>query len=403
MEDVTVESDDVHGYSSDGSAVCFANSSGTRYSYLTTAADAPVNDADLSKGFTIETFVKMDESWDAGTNGWSKFLVHTGNRSRLDGFAQTPWDYTASPTALGISNLREFQWTGVPQDPTKGDRTAWSGEIMPGAWSHVAIVGEQDGTLTMYVDGAPVLRNTSDALGLAANPHMPWIIGADWVDDAARNGWNGCVGETRIIDHATGPDEWLTARADLTGLTIDNAPTGELPAGSTVASLSGTGLPGATVDVRPAGAAAAPASVSVTAAAPAAAADAAASTVVGEDGRWTARFAQPLTAGSYDLAVAQALGTRSAEPTRVAFSIAAAAPGETPPGGQVPGSDTPGGDGAGAGGPSAGDPSASDPAATGADELASTGSDVVLPAILALVALVAGGAGVLLVRRRRHA
>ncbi|MDN4615935.1 metallophosphoesterase [Leifsonia sp. F6_8S_P_1B] len=426
LEDVTVASGDVHGYSSDGSAACFANSSGSRYSYLTTAADAPVNDADLSKGFTIETFVKMDASWDAAANGWSKFLVHTGNRSRIDGFAQTPWDYTASPTALGISNLREFQWTGVPQDPTKGDRTAWSGEIMPGAWSHVAIVGEEDGTLTMYVDGAPVLRNTSDALGLAANPHMPWIIGADWVDDAARNGWNGCVGETRIIDHATGPDEWLTARADLTGLTLTGAPTGQLPAGSTVAALSGTGLPGATVTVRPAGAAAAAVAATDVDAARAAvavaettalAADASATAVVGDDGKWTARFAQPLTAGSYDLAVAQSLGTRSADPARVTFSIAAAPgevppgetppgqtpPGQTPPGGEVPGGQVPGGDAPGGDESGTDDPATADPAASAQDELASTGSDLVLPAILALLALVAGGAGVILARRRRSA
>lgn len=392
LSDVTIESGDVHGYSSDGAAVCFADSSGSRYSYLTTDADAPVNDADLSKGYTIETFVKMDPAWDSGTNGWSKFLVHTGNRSKIDGFAETPWDWTASPTALGISNLREFQWTAVPGDPTKGDKTAWSGEIMVDTWAHVAIVGDpEDATVTMYVDGAPVLRNAMDAAGLAANPHMPWIIGADWVDDAARNGWNGCVGETRIIDHATGPAEWLTSRADLTGLTVSDAPTGELPAGSSVAALGGTGLPGATVRVD----GGVVAGMSTLAASEA---------VVAEDGTWSVPFAEPLSgAGSYQYAVTQALGSRASEPLAVSFSIAAAVdPGQEP----APGSGNGGGAAGGTGTGSAGTGSAGTGSAAGdrgAAHLAATGSEPVLPLGIALVALLAGGIAVIVRHKRARA
>jgi hypothetical protein len=388
LADVTIESDDVHGYSSDGSAVCFADSSGSRYSYLTTDADAPVNDADFSKGYTIETFVKMDPTWDAGTNGWSKFLVHTGNRSEIEGFGRTQWDWTASPTALGISNLREFQWTAVPGDPTKGDKTAWSGEIMKDSWAHVAVVGDpEDATVTMYVDGAPVLRNAIDAAGLAANPSMPWIIGSDWVDDAARNGWNGCVGETRIIDHATGPAEWLTSRADLTGLSVSDAPSGELAAGASVASLSGTGLPGATVRID-GGVVAGFSTMAVTEA------------TVAEDGTWSVPFGAPVTeAGSYQYAVTQALGTRSSDPVAVAFSIAAVDPGVDP---QPTSSPTPTSapDPSGTGGGSASTPADSASAASG---LALTGMAPFVSIGIALAALVAGGVVLLVLRRRRAA
>src|SRR3546814_17563713 len=77
----------ISDWSSDvcSSDLCFDNSSGSRYSYLTTATDAPINDADLTDGYTIETFVKMDADWDAAANGWSKFLTRTGNRSQMPG------------------------------------------------------------------------------------------------------------------------------------------------------------------------------------------------------------------------------------------------------------------------------------------------------------------------------
>ncbi|WP_300264750.1 LamG-like jellyroll fold domain-containing protein [Microbacterium sp.] len=315
--DVTIESSDVHGYSSDGAAVCFADSSAERYSYLTTAADAAINDADLSSGYTIETFVKLDAEWDASANGWSKALVRTGNRSHTD-MPPSQWDYTASPTALGISNLREFQYTSLSADATKGDRVNWSGEIMPDAWSHVAIVNDpQTKATTMYVDGAPVLRNAVDTVGMTWNEGMPWIIGADWSDDAARNGWHGCIGETRIIDRPTTPDEWLTQRADLSGLEIASAPSGALPIGTDSVELSGTGFPGAEIVVSSSTPGIARASF-------ASAADTSATVAtVNDDGTWTFALSE-LAAGAYDVTVAQALGARTSDPLSVSFEIAAA-------------------------------------------------------------------------------
>lgn len=247
--DVTV-TNATNPYSSDPGAVCFANSDqvGGRFSYLQSEAGTPVTTTTFPGGYTIESFVKMDATWDATKNGWSKAVVRSGNRSTLPGFAQTPWDYTASPTVLGISNLREFQFSEVPAPATKGDRVAWSGEIMVDTWQHVAIVGDPEKkTTTMYVDGAPVLRNATDTGGATINAGMPWILGADWVDDAARNGWHGCIGETRIVNHPTSPDQWLTARPELAGFAVDRQPEGSLPAGSGTTVVTGLGTPRATV------------------------------------------------------------------------------------------------------------------------------------------------------------
>lgn len=297
-EDVTIENTDVHGFSSDGAAACFDNSSGSRFSYLTTAADAAINNADLTQGYTIETFVKMDADWDAAANGWSKFITRTGNRS-LMGAPRTQWDWTASPTALGISNLREFQFTSLPADAAQGDRVNWSGEIMVGTWSHVAVVNDAAaGTTTMYVDGAPVLRNANNVVGQAGMADMPWIIGADWVDNAARNGWHGCVGETRIIDRPTTPDEWLTQRADLSGFTVAQAPEGTI-APDVPVIFAGTGLPGAEVRTAPGHA----------------------TTVVAADGTWELEISDGLVRGANSFELVQALGSRAGTPVAIEFEV----------------------------------------------------------------------------------
>lgn len=399
--DVTVVHGGVHGFSSDGAAVCFANSSADRFSYLTTAAGAPANAETFPDGYTIETFLQVDPSWTADANGWSKAVVRSGNRSQLPGMPWSQWDYTASPVALGVSNLRELQYTEVPGVTTKGDRTAWSGEILVDKWIHVAVVNDPAAaSTTMYVDGAPVLRNATDTGGQSIQATMPWLLGADWVDDGARNGWNGCIGETRVIDRPTTQAEWLTQRADLGTLAVTDAPSGDLAAGTTVTALRGTGAPGAVVTVTDTGAAGARAAAAVPA-------SLAGSAVVAADGTWTVTYAGALPAGRYAGQVVQALGTRASAPVDVAFALAAApvpgAPGGVPgaPGG-VPGA--PGGVPAAPGDPVLpGGSGGSGGSGASGGALARTGSDVAAVVLAALAALAIGGAGVLVRRRYRTA
>ncbi|WP_208004265.1 LamG-like jellyroll fold domain-containing protein [Labedella populi] len=391
--DVTIVKDDVHGYSSDGAAMCFSNAdqAAGRFSYLETAVDAPANDETFEDGYTLETFLKLDDSWTADKNGWSKAIVRSGNRSELPGMPWSQWDLTASPAALGISNLREFQYTEVPVETTKGDRTAWSGEIMTESWAHVAIVNDPGtSTTTMYVDGAPVLRNATDTLGQSINENTTWLFGADFVDNAARNGWNGCIGETRVLDHATGPAEWLTQRADLSTLSVD-APTGTLPWDTELTELSGTGFPGAEVTI---------ADAPVDAAARAAG-DLMGSTTVAEDGTWTVSFAGPLAAGDYDGSVFQALGARASDAVALDFAIAAA-PAEPTPEPSLPGT---GPDGPTIPGDSDGDsPADGDDAAgdSAGDDLAVTGATVAPWLVGSAIALLLAGAVIVIARARRE-
>lgn len=302
--DVTV-TDAVDPFSSDPGAVCFDNSNQTtgRFSYLQSVTGTPVTETTFPDGYTIETFVKMDAAWDATANGWSKAVVRSGNRETLPGMPWSQWDRTASPTALGISNLREFQFTEVPTATSKGDRTAWSGEIMVDTWQHVAVVNDPVArTTTMYVDGAPVLRNATDTGGASANAGMPWILGADWVDDGAKNGWHGCIGETRIVDHPTTQDQWLTARPALDGFLVDRSPAATLAAGTDTVVLSGHGTPRATVTLG---------------------GDLAATTTVTADGTW--RIVADVTGapGARRWTLTQGFGERTTDPVSGTFAVAA--------------------------------------------------------------------------------
>ncbi len=82
------------------------------------------------------------------------------------------------------------------------------------AWMHVAIVNDPAAKqTTMYIEGAPVLRNAVDAVGLATFD-LPWAVGAGLGNDGnLSGGFLGAMGEIRITPKPLPPAKWLTARA----------------------------------------------------------------------------------------------------------------------------------------------------------------------------------------------
>lgn len=140
-------------------------------------------------------------------------MTRDGKRGDLPGF--TGGDPESPPLLFAISSLREIQWEVVPDvSGARGAKANWSGEIIPDKWMHVAVVNDDTTHETiLFVEGAPVLRNTSDAPGLATlAANMPWVIGAGSWDGARADGFFGSVGEVRIVDRALQPIDWLTAR-----------------------------------------------------------------------------------------------------------------------------------------------------------------------------------------------
>ena len=65
----------------------------------------------------------------------------------------------------------------------------------------------------MYVEGAPVLRNSSNVVGLATlSATSQWVVGGGSWDGARADGFFGNIGEIRVAAAALAPAQWLTAR-----------------------------------------------------------------------------------------------------------------------------------------------------------------------------------------------
>lgn len=215
MGDVTW-STDKHRLSSAPGSVRFLNSDKTvgRLSAFLTAMGAPVNGRSFWTGYTIEAFVKIPADWDASKHRWGNLLGRQGNRGAVPGGYQGG-DPEASSVLFAISSLREVQWEVVPASNSRYAQTNWSGELIRNTWYHIAIVNDPaTATTTLYVEGAPVLRNVSNAaIGTRSqNSPLPWIIGAGWWDGVLDDGFYGWIGEMRLVGKPIPPEQWLTAR-----------------------------------------------------------------------------------------------------------------------------------------------------------------------------------------------
>jgi len=211
-----VWSSDHHRLSAAPGSVAFLNTNKNtpRMSYFLTDAAAPVNALTFTAtGYTIEAFVKIDKAWDKAKHAWMNIMTRDGKRGALPGF--DGGDPESPPMLFAISSLREVQWEVVPDVAGARDgKASWSGEIIAGTWVHIAIVNDPATHDTvMYVEGAPVLRNTSNVPGLATlSAASPWVVGAGSWDGDRADGFFGNIGEVRVVAEALPPNRWLTAR-----------------------------------------------------------------------------------------------------------------------------------------------------------------------------------------------
>jgi len=211
-----VWSSDHHRLSAAPGSVAFLNTDKNtpRMSYFLTDATAAINALTFtSTGYTIEVFIKIDKGWDKSKHAWMNIMTRDGKRGGLPGF--DGGDPESPPMLFAISSLREVQWEVVPDitGAREGD-ASWSGEIIAGTWVHIAIVNDPATHDTvMYVEGAPVLRNTSNVPGLATlSAGSPWVVGAGSWDGDRADGFFGNIGEVRVVAEALPSGKWLTAR-----------------------------------------------------------------------------------------------------------------------------------------------------------------------------------------------
>ncbi|MCR6478162.1 metallophosphoesterase [Variovorax sp. ZS18.2.2] len=201
-----------HPLSSAPGSLRFLNATKTRSAYFTTDKNSALNVETFPNGYTIEAFVNIDPAFDANLNGWMGIIYRLGARSQLPGFDSGDGDCALM---FAFSNLMEFQWEIAPTDQNT-NLTCWSGGVSAGQWLHVAIVNDPAASYstTMYVEGAPVLRNNTNMKGIRyVAPTQQIAIGCGQWDGNMSTGFLGNMGEIRIVGAPLSSDKWLTARA----------------------------------------------------------------------------------------------------------------------------------------------------------------------------------------------
>lgn len=186
------------------------------FTYFETGDDAPINNEKFEDGYTFETFINIDENF-SEDNHWMGFISRFGMRSQLDNL-NTDSDLEEPPAQGAISSLREIQWAFAESNDAVEGHSNWSSDVPAGQWLHVAVVdtgAQSDGTgsVTMFVNGAPVLRNAYGPHGLNGIDGKKWIIGGSTYADMLSSGFFGEIGEARFTDHALDKDQWLTEHA----------------------------------------------------------------------------------------------------------------------------------------------------------------------------------------------
>ena len=208
-----VWSDDHHYLSAAPGSVRFLNTNKNtpRLSYFLTDANAPINAQTLENGYTVEAFIKIDKNWTKANHEWMNIMTRDGRSGDLPGYAG---DGEAPPMLFAISSLREVQWEVVPSPAGPQAKANWSGEVIADRWIHIAIVNDPvSHDTTMYVEGAPVLRNVTNAKGLATlSPASQWVVGGGSWNLKRGDGFFGNIGEVRVVAAALTSSQWLTAR-----------------------------------------------------------------------------------------------------------------------------------------------------------------------------------------------
>ena len=205
--DAVTFSDDKHPLSADRGSLRWKD---PKFKHSTawfeTATGADINSEEFKDGYTMEAFLKLDEDWNADNNKWSNALIRDAS-----GTITHPEDEDGDPIQmLGVSSLRELRWYSYGENGEGFSN--WTHEVPKGKWMHIAVVNDPaDKSVTMYVDGSPILRDGYGPLGMGGNGDK-WLLGTSAWDNDKVDGWFGNIGEIRMVDHPIGPDQWLTAR-----------------------------------------------------------------------------------------------------------------------------------------------------------------------------------------------
>ncbi|MEV8032508.1 LamG-like jellyroll fold domain-containing protein [Streptomyces sp. NPDC086182] len=164
---------------------------------MTTSAQAALNSAKFTCGYTIETFIRLPDPFE-GDHAWMGILSWEGRNG--DAGKTTGWSPLEPTCSLNLSPERFLQFVVYPAGQD-ADPTSWSHALPVGRWTHVAVVNDGRRTV-LYVDGSKIARNPTQPSTGIATLGKPFVIGATQFDESFGQGFCGWMGDTRIVDHA---------------------------------------------------------------------------------------------------------------------------------------------------------------------------------------------------------
>jgi hypothetical protein len=177
-----------------------------RGAVLRAGANAPVNSLKFQSGYTIETFLKLPAPFE-GEHAWMGILSWEGRAG--DAGKHSGWSDDEPTCSLNLSPERFLQFVVYPV-PVDADPTSWSHALPIGRWTHVAVVNDGRHTV-VYVDGSRIARNASELSNGISTLGKPFAIGGTQFDGAYGQGFYGWIGDTRIVNRALSPNQFLSA------------------------------------------------------------------------------------------------------------------------------------------------------------------------------------------------
>ncbi|RKN04942.1 LamG-like jellyroll fold domain-containing protein [Streptomyces radicis] len=202
-----VVSDEHHGGQPAHASLRFdGGQSPDRGAILTTGARAPLNSLKFTRGYTIETFIKLPEPFE-GQHAWMGILSWQGRNSEAG--KTTGWSPDEPTCSLNLSGERFLQFVVYPHRQD-ADPTSWSHALEVGRWTHIAVVNDGRRTV-VHVEGSKIARNPTQASTGIATLGKPFTIGATQFDERFGQGFYGWIGDTRIVERALDSDEFLTS------------------------------------------------------------------------------------------------------------------------------------------------------------------------------------------------
>ena len=187
-----------------GSMVFDGDSTNKTGADFITVDDAPINDNEFRKGYTLEFIYYFPEDWTAADQ-WMSLMGRQGSGG---GNPETE----QGTMYASISNCKEIQFiTGNADGSHRMSSAAWSVTMDEGGvWYHIAIVSDGHEIAT-YVNGCEAFRDyvSDEMVGMYADPEDGrFRVGSSWWDGIDKF-LQGSLQEIRISSQALEKADWL--------------------------------------------------------------------------------------------------------------------------------------------------------------------------------------------------